>query len=62
MKKSIIIFVLASTVASCNISTSEIAVETFKTVDTIKVDSIKVDSIKVDTIKIVDTLKVEKHK
>ena len=54
MKKSIIIFALAATVASCNTSTSENAVET--------IDTVKVDSIKVDTVKTVDALKVEKHK
>lgn len=57
MKKSIIIFALAATVASCNTSTSENVDETVKTVDTVKVDSIKVD-----TVKTVDALKVEKHK
>ena len=50
MKKSILIFALTATVASCGSSTNETVVDTVKPVDTIIVDTVKVDTSKVDTV------------
>jgi len=48
MKKSILIFILTATVASCGSSTDETVVDTIKLIDI--VDSIKIDTTKVDTV------------
>ena len=48
MKKSILIFALTATVASCGLSTDETVVDTIKLIDI--VDSMKIDTTKVDTV------------
>lgn len=48
MKKSILIFALTATVASCGSSTDETVVDTIKLIDI--VDSMKIDTTKVDTV------------
>lgn len=48
MKKSILIFALTATVASCGLSTDETVVDTIKLIDI--VDSMKIDTTKADTV------------